>query len=264
LKAAIVLLAALVGVAGGAILLLFLFQRRLIYPAPRANQPVIATGFQSVTLVTSDGMKLAALYRPASGGRPTIVFFHGNGDSLRGSLAATEVFAREGFGLLLPEYRGYGVNPGEPSEAGLYADGRAALAFLSGAGVSPAATVVIGNSLGSGVATQLASETILGGLVIVSGYSSLPDAAADMLGTRLVKPLVRDRFDNIAKLPKLGLPILILHGDADRTISVAQGRALHAAAAGSEYREYHGAGHQLAYGVAAQHETVAWFDRRAR
>jgi fermentation-respiration switch protein FrsA (DUF1100 family) len=264
LRAAIILLATLVGIGGGAILLLFLFQRRLIYPAPRANQPVVATGFQSVTLATSDGLKLAALYRPTSAGKPTVVFFHGNGDSLRGSLAATEVLARDGFGVLLPEYRGYWANPGKPSEAGLYADGRAALAFLRDAGVPTAATVVIGNSLGSGVATQLASETKLAGLVIVSGYLSLPDAAADMLGTRLVKPLVRDRFDNIAKLPKLELPILILHGDADRTISVAQARALHAAAPGSQYREAHGVGHQLAYGIAAQHEVVAWLERWVR
>lgn len=105
MKASIVLRAALIGVVGGAVLLLLLGQRRLINPAPTEPQPVVAAGFQSVTLVTNDGLALAGLYRPGNAGKPPIVFFHGSGDSLRGSPAATEVLAREGLRVLLPEYR---------------------------------------------------------------------------------------------------------------------------------------------------------------
>lgn len=235
-----------------ALLLLFLIQRRLIYPAPAHPGPVTAAGFEAVTLTAADGLRLAALYRPAAPGRPTLVFFHGNGDSLRGSLIATAGFV--GHGLLLPEYRGYGGNPGSPDEAGLYADGEAALAWLAARGVGPARTVLIGNSLGSGVATELAARHRVAGLVIVSGFTSLPAAAAGAFGLP-IGALVRDRFDNAAKLPRVTAPVLVLHGDADRVIAVAHGRALGARVG---YREFPGVGHELAYRPEAQAAITAW------
>ena len=244
--------------------LLVMFQRRLIYPAPAPAGAVTAPSFEAVTLATSDGLRLNALYQPPAPGRPTIVFFHGNGDSLRGSLVATSVFAAAGYGVLLPEYRGYGGSPGSPTETGLYADGHAALAFLTSHGVVPHDTVLIGNSLGSGVATQLASEVQVRALVIVSGYTSLPDAVAGALGTGLLNRLVLDRFDSASKLRRVSAPILILHGDRDRVISVEQGRALHAAAA-STYREVPGAGHELAYDPRTQQMVADWLaEARAR
>ena len=94
-------------------------QRSLIFPAPE-NFSEVPAGYEQISLRTSDGLDLAAINRRAAPGMPTLVFFHGNGDSWAGSAAATAALAQAGYGVLVPEYRGYGSNPGQPSEAGLY------------------------------------------------------------------------------------------------------------------------------------------------
>ena len=233
-------------------------QRRFIYPAPKPAGTIAEQGFAAVDLETASGLRLTALYRTAAQGRPTIVFFHGNGDSLRGSLVATRYFATLGYGVLLPEYPGYGGNPGSPSEQGFYAAGRAALDFLRSRGVTDGNTVVIGNSLGSGTAAELAAEHRLRGIVIVSGYTSLPAAVAGAIGTPLMNSFVLDRFDTLTKLPRIKLPMLIVHGDADRVISVEQGRALHRAAVASTYREFSKVGHELVYEPECQRAIAEW------
>ena len=86
------------------------------------------------------------------------VYFHGNGGTLAGSTQATRALVEAGFGVLLPAYRGYEDNEGAPSEEGLYTDGRAAIAFLRDQGVEPGRIVIIGNSIGTGPATQMATE----------------------------------------------------------------------------------------------------------
>lgn len=148
---------ALIGVAGIATLylaaagVLFARQRAFIYPAPASAPRVdLPAGFARVRTSTSDGLRLDALYRPAENGAPTIVFFHGNGDSLAGAREATRVLAEADYGLLLPEYRGYAGNDGHPTEVGLYCDGVAALDWLAQRGVPARRIVLIGNSLGSG------------------------------------------------------------------------------------------------------------------
>lgn len=189
-------LAAAVYVA--AVLGLSVVQRRLIYPAPRYAEPPPGTvaGFEELSLRTSDGLQLRAIYRSARGDRPTLVFFHGNGDSLRGALLATDRLVAAGYGLLLPEYRGYGGNPGAPTEAGLYRDGEAALHWLRQHHVPPGRTVLVGNSLGSGVATELATREPVAGLVLVSPFTSLADVAARHMRLLPARLLLRDRYDN--------------------------------------------------------------------
>ncbi len=118
--------------------------------------------------------------------------------------------------------------------------------------------VVVGNSLGSGVAAEMAVERRLRALVIVSGYTSLPAAVAGAVGTRLLNGLVFDRFDTFSKLPRITAPILIMHGGVDRVISVEQRRKLHSAAAGSTYQEFPMIGHELVYEADSQRAIVDW------
>lgn len=107
------------------------------------------------------------------------MFFHGNGDSLAGAGTATKLLETRGYGLLLVEYRGYGGNPGKPSESGLYLDGRAAMAWLATQQTGPERIVLIGNSLGSGTAVQLAREGPVAALILISGFTSLADVVSD-------------------------------------------------------------------------------------
>ena len=112
---------------------LYLFQRQLLYFPDRARPELLGLeklGVREVILTTEDGLSLLSWYLPARPGRPVIAYFHGNGGHIGYRVERLLRFAREGCGMLMAEYRGYGGNPGAPSEIGFYADGRAALAFL--------------------------------------------------------------------------------------------------------------------------------------
>lgn len=257
------LLAAAAGLYLLALALLFVFQRALIYPVP-AGRPDLARAlpdYEAVRLETGEGLRLIAAHRASRDDRPTLVFFHGNGDSLAGAEVATRRLAAAGYGLLLVEYRGYGGNPGKPNEAGLYRDGRAALEWLGDQGVPPHRLVLIGNSLGAGVATQLATEQPVAGLVIISGFVSLPEIAARHFRLFPARLLLSDRYDNEAKLPRVDAPLLVLHGTADTLIPPDHGVRLARAARRATLRLVPDAGHELAYLPASQEEILRWLNR---
>lgn len=253
------------GVVGGILLLyiagltwLYVNQRSYIFPGAAHGGATALADPEAVRFRTSDGLVLRAVYRPARDGQPTIVFFHGNGDTTAGSRVATQAFARAGYGLLLPEYRGYAGNPGSPSEDGLYKDGRAALQWLMGQGVQGPQIIIMGNSLGSGVATEMALEHRVAALVLVSGFTSMVDVVRTRLPFVPAGLLVRDRFENARKLAGIGCPTLILHGAADTLIPAAQGAALAQASGHAQLDILPGKGHELAYTAIAQDRTLAW------
>jgi fermentation-respiration switch protein FrsA (DUF1100 family) len=260
----LLIVAAVVGLYVIATSALFIAQRAMIYPAPR--QAFAARdafpGFRQVHLQTSDGLRLQAIHRPASDSLPTVIFFHGNGDNLHGAVEATRLLGAAGYGLLLPEYRGYSGNPGSPTEAGLYRDGEAALQWLRQEGVPVIRMVLIGNSLGSGVATELATRHSVRGLVLVSGFSSLADVAALHVRLFPVRLLLRDRYNNQAKLPKVRASVLILHGANDSLIPAAQSVELAKAVKGASLVIEPDAGHELAYLPQAQRVILKWLGCR--
>lgn len=152
----------------GVVGLLYTYQRELIYPVPEVDRAVPA-GFQHISYATEDGLTLSAGYRPARPGMPTLLFFHGNSVDWQSTEHTTELAVARGYGVLAAEYRGYGGNPGTPSEAGLYADGRAALAWLQAQGVpldharqlaaaNPAARLVTLPGVGHNMAGKVAAQ----------------------------------------------------------------------------------------------------------
>lgn len=233
------------------VVLAWAFQGRLIYPAPPASSAVPA-GFERVEYRTDDGIDITAGYRPARAGMPTLLFFHGNGASWQPTTTVTDRLVAQGYGVLAAEYRGYGGNVGTPSEDGLYRDGRAAMAWLEERGVAPGDVVLVGNSIGSGVATQLASEVDARALVLISPFASLTETAAGAMPWLPVRALLRDRYDNAAKLPDITMPILILHDRTDTLIPIAQSERLAQARAGVELAAYSGWGHDLVVNEAVQ------------
>ncbi len=237
--------------------ILFFFQAHFLFPAPQDRmQP--RPGFEAVTLTTSDGLQLVAHWRAADAGSPTAVWFHGNGGSLAGSAYETRVLAARGYGLLLVSYRGYGGNPGDPSEDGFYRDGRSAMAFLAAQNVPLSRTIIAAHSIGSGTAVQMASEHPPAALILVAPFTSLPDAVSEALPIFPVNYLVRDKFANAQKLPDLSVPILILQGTADDVVPFHLGEQLAAANAGARFVAFDGAGHDLSVWQEAQDEQAAW------
>ncbi len=242
--------------------LLALFQRSLIYPIP-ATDTSTPPGFERIAYQTSDGLKLAAGYRAARGGKPTLLFFHGNGVSWQTTYHTTELLAEQGYGVLAAEYRGYGGNPSSPSEQGLYLDGRAALDWLAGRGVMPSDIVLVGNSLGSGVAVELAGRTNVHALILIAPFMSLAATASNAYPWAPVDLLLRDRFANIDKIGEIDAPILIIHGENDGLIPVAHAMELAAASDHAQLVLLPGYGHNMSGEDAAQLPQLEFLERLA-
>ncbi len=182
----------------GVLALFWTLQRSMIYlPQGAPTEPAAGAvaGARDVTFTTADGLELAAWHLPAGTGRPTVLVANGNAGhrGLRAPLAAA--LARHGLGVLLFDYRGYAGNPGSPSEDGLAKDARAARAVLvDRVGVSPAALIYYGESLGAGVVVGLAAEHPPAGLVLRSPFTSLADVGRVHYPFLPVGALLRDRY----------------------------------------------------------------------
>lgn len=232
---------ALACVAGGYLAVvgvLYVCQRNILFlPSSHVGTPAAAGAgdMREVTLQTADGLALTAWYKPARDGQLTMVYLHGNGGNISGRVKRVRPYLNAGLGVLLVDYRGYGANPGAPSEEGLYADARAALRFVEDDGVAPAQTVLFGESLGSALAIRVAAERAAEGrpvaAVIGEGApSSVVEVAARRYPFAPVRTLIRDRFDSSAKVAEIGAPLLLIHGERDRVVPIDFSRALYDAA----------------------------------
>lgn len=257
MKSAISLLVFALVLVIAATALLYTQQRRLIFPAPSQYPQAPPPGFRLVHTQTDDRLRLSTFYRAAQTGQRTILFFHGNGDNLFGAIEATRGFTTNGNGLMLVEYRGYGGNPGSPDEAGLYRDGDAAMRWLAAEGVAARDVIVVGNSIGSGPATEMALRHDVAALMLVSGFSSLPDVVGEAMPF-VPRWLVRDRFDNVGKLARVRAPVFLMHGDADTLVKPANLSRLRSARPDATVVLVPGAGHELAYTAAAQAILQQW------
>jgi uncharacterized protein len=227
-----ILVAALCLAAGG----LWFLQRRLIYfPLAQAAPPIasVLTGGEDVIFRTADGLRLNGWFIPARAPGPqgTVLVFNGNaGDrSFRAPLAAA--LNQAGFSVLLFDYRGYGGNPGSPSEEGLLNDARAARAYVVGRpDVDASRLAYFGESLGAAVAIALARERPPAALVLRSPFTSLTDMARLHYPVPRVDLVLRDHFDSITNIPYLTCPVLVIAGDQDRIVPPNQSRRLYDAA----------------------------------
>jgi uncharacterized protein len=227
----LVVVAAVVAATVG---LLWVFQRRLIY-LPSGSVPPAASvlaGAEDVTFETADGLRLGGWFVPGAGGRgPAVLVCNGNGGNraMRAALAAA--LARMGLAVLLFDYRGYGGNPGSPTEEGLAADARAAAGYLAARPeVDPDRLVYFGESLGAAVALRLATERPPAALVLRSPFASLAEVGRVHYPMLPVSWLLRDRFDAAALAGRLDAPLLVVAGGRDGIVPVGHSRRLYAAA----------------------------------
>jgi fermentation-respiration switch protein FrsA (DUF1100 family) len=230
LKIGLLVLGVYAGIVGG----MYFLQRSLMYfPSQDLGTPA-ANGvpeLEVVRLRTDDGLDLVAWYKPpAEADGVVVVYFHGNGGHIGHRAAKTRGFTRAGHGLLLVSYRGYGGNPGKPTEAGLFADARAAYAFLSEKGVAPGRIAIVGESLGSGAAVYLATEREIGALMLEAPFTSAGDVGQRAYPILPVKLLIKDPFDSLSRIGRVTAPLLVVHGERDEVVPVALGRHLFEAA----------------------------------
>ena len=212
---------------------LYLYQRQLLYHPDRARPRLgrlTELGVREIAVPTADGLSLLAWHLPASGERPVIVYFHGNAGNIGYRADRIERFAREGYGMLMLEYRGYGGNPGEPSEAGVFEDAAAALRLLEAQGVHESRLVLYGESLGTGIAVWAAIMREVGAVVLEAPYTSIAAAAQHHYPFVPAAWLVSDRYDSLSRIGRVRAPVLMLHGACDGIIPPSLGDALYAAA----------------------------------
>lgn len=213
---------------------MYLGQRSLLYrpnAMPLEDRPVDLPPPEEIDQAADDGAVTRSWYWPAgSPEAPTLVFYHGNAGHIGNRRDKIEAYVRAGLGVMLVGYRGFGGNPGDPTEQGLYADGRAALDVLRRRGVEPARIVAYGESLGSGVAVQMAVEHRFVAVVLEAPISSVVDIARGRYWFLPVDRLVVDRFDNTAKIDRIGAPLLVMHGTGDGVVPFRLGQRLFDAA----------------------------------
>jgi hypothetical protein len=209
-------------------------QRRLIYfPTQEVgNVSIVSPGSEEVTFTTDDELTLSAWWIPASDppNGSTIVVFHGNGGNRADRVPLAQALATRGYGVLLVDYRGYGGNPGSPSEDGLLLDAKAAIAYLGArSDVDPNKLFYFGESLGAAVAIAAAQQHPPAALVLRSPFTSLPDVARTHYPYLPTGLLLRDRYPNIDTIRTLDVPILVIAGSQDTIIPITHSRELYEA-----------------------------------
>ena len=211
---------------------------------------------------TEDGLTITDWYRPAQArDKFTIVFFQGNAGHPGYRNYKFRPWLDAGYGLLIVGYRGFG-NPGSPSEEGLYMDAQAAIEGLHKLGVPDKAMVFYGESMGTGVATQMATEYGAAALILESPYTSVPDVGADRYPMVPVHFLLRDKYDSLSKIKDVHMPLLLLHGEMDQVVPIKFGKRLFEAANEPKQAMYvPEAGHNDVYNLRVQEAILSFLSK---
>lgn len=188
--------------------------------------------YETVSITTSDAVKLEAWYMPpAKPDGPILLHFHGNSGDLSNRVGLFELFHPLGLGLLVIDYRGFGRSEGSPSESGTALDAEAAWRHLTQTrGVAPSRIFLHGQSLGGGVAAELATRVKPAGLILEATFTSLTDVAADMAWFLPVRLLMRTWYPSKDRLAKIDCPVLVIHSRQDQIVPFHHGQELFQAA----------------------------------
>jgi uncharacterized protein len=246
------------------VIAMYLMQRQLQYfpENKRLTPAAVGIGAEIIRLTTADQEQLVAWYSRAGDGKPTILYLHGNGGEIGDRPHRFQFYQANGFGVFYLSYRGYGGSTGSPSETGLITDARTAYDWLVAQGIAPQNIVLVGESLGSGVAVQLAAERRTSAVALEAPYTSTVDIGAAVYWWLPVRLLMKDRFESIKHIASINAPLLIVHGDADQIIPVESGRGLfEAAREPKQLIVVPGGGHETIFETATWMAEAKFFDR---
>lgn len=201
-----------------------LLHRRVLYQPPADEVTKLPEGATLLTARAADGVAVNALEFDVPKATRTIVHFHGNAETVEANAFVAREMKKHGFSTVLVEYRGYGRSKGtSPDEAGLYLDAAAVLDALAARGVGPDRVVLWGQSLGTGVAAEMAKRGRGTRLVLVAPFTSTVEMASRIVPFFPASMVMVDRFDTLSKAPAITLPTLVVHGDIDDVIPFEQG-----------------------------------------
>jgi fermentation-respiration switch protein FrsA (DUF1100 family) len=237
-------------------------QQRLLYaPDTRRTSPQDAglAGVEEREIAMPDGTRILTWWGAAQPGRPTLLYFHGNGGSLANRSERIAKYITQGYGVVMMTYRGFGGSTGRPSEKANVADAKFIYEAVRASGIPASQIVLYGESLGTGIAVQVAAEKEVAGLILDAPYTSIVDLAALHYPLLPARWLMTDRYETLRAARNVSSPTLIIHGEADHIIPVSMSADVAAALKGPVKRAtFPGAGHSD-HNIFGSYQTIyAW------
>jgi len=208
---------------------LYIFQRNLLYHPVENNYygDKLSVNIEKVNITTDDNIDLLAWYHNKDIKKyKTILFFHGNAGSLENRIHKINHFKDMNINFILLAWRGFSGNKGKPTEQGLYQDARSAVKWLINQGVTEENIIIYGESLGTGVATEIAQNKNFAGVILESPFTSMIDLGKKYYPIFPVKLLLKDKYESEKKIKNLKSPLLVIHGKKDKIVPFYMGKKI--------------------------------------
>ena len=209
---------------------LFFFQRNLLY-YPAINNysgEKLNVSVEKVKIKTEDNIELLSWYhKKNSGDYKTILFLHGNAGTLENRIYKINHFKNMNVNFLIIAWRGFSGNKGKPTEKGLYEDAKGALRWLANKGVKEESIIIYGESLGTGVATEIAQNKNFAGVILETPFTSMVNVGKTKYPFFPVSFLLKDKYESDKKIKNIKSPILIMHGEVDKLVPFWMGKKLY-------------------------------------
>ena len=212
------------------LVILFIFQRNLMYHPSENNYfgDKLKVNIEKVNIKTSDNINLLGWFHKKDLNKfKTIVYFHGNAGTLDNRIHKLNHFKDMEVNFLIIAWRGFSGNKGSPTEEGLYIDGLSAVNWIINQGVKEEDIILYGESLGTGIATEIAQNKNFAGVILETPFTSMIDAAKEFYPYIPVNLLLKDRFENFKKIKNINSPILIMHGEQDTIVPFKMGKKIY-------------------------------------
>ena len=210
-------------------LYLYSFQRNLLYHPMENNYfgDKITVPIEKVKIKTKDNIELLGWYhKKDSNNYKTILFLHGNAGSLENRIHKINHFNDMNLNFLIVAWRGFSGNKGQPTEKGLYIDAKSAVDWLEKKGINIENIVIYGESLGTGVATEIAQNNNFAGIILESPFTSMVEAGKTKYPIFPIGLLLKDKYESDKKVKNIKSPILIMHGEEDKIVPFWMGKKM--------------------------------------
>jgi fermentation-respiration switch protein FrsA (DUF1100 family) len=220
------------------IVFLFFYQRNLLYHPNENNYSGNNLNFEieKVKIKTSDGIELLGWFHEKDLEKfKTIIFFHGNAGTLENRIYKLNRLKDLDINFLIIAWRGFSGNKGKPTEKNLYEDGKSAVQWIKNFGVENKNIILYGESLGTGIATEIAQNNDFAGVILETPFTSMADAASKFYPYIPVKLLLRDKYENLKKIKNIKSPILVMHGEVDQLVPFSMGEKIYKEANNPKY-----------------------------
>ena len=212
------------------LIILYIFQRSLMYHPDENNNfgDKLEVKIEKVKITTSDNIDLLGWFHKKDlKNLKTIVYFHGNAGKLENRIYKLNYFKEMDVNFLIIAWRGFSGNNGKPSEKGLYEDGKSAILWLKKLGLLEEDIIIYGESLGTGIATELAQNNNYAGLILETPFTSMIEAAKNFYPYIPVGLLLKDKYKNDKKILDINIPLLVMHGEADQIVPFWMGKKIY-------------------------------------